>query len=235
MQTTTLLIPTLNEIVGMRAILPRIRRDWCDQILVVDGGSTDGTIEYAREQGLTVHVQTERGIRQGYNEVLPLITGELLITFSPDGNCIPELIPALIDKLRQGYDMIVVSRYCDGARSEDDDVLTAFGNWFFTRTVNVLHRGQYTDAMGIFRGYRTSLIRELELDQDRWYQGPERWFRCRLSWEPMLSARAARRGLRVAEIGGDEPKRIGGERKLLMWKWGASYMYQFYRDWLIWR
>jgi hypothetical protein len=51
----------------------------------------------------------------------------------------------------------------------------------------------------------------------------------------MLSARAARRGLKVAEIPGDEPARIGGERKLRIWRWGASYYYQFYRDALRWR
>jgi hypothetical protein len=39
----------------------------------------------------------------------------------------------------------------------------------------------------------------------------------------------------VAEIPGDEPPRIGGERKLRVWRWGASYYYQFWRDALRWR
>jgi hypothetical protein len=51
----------------------------------------------------------------------------------------------------------------------------------------------------------------------------------------MLSARAARRRLKVAEIPGDEPPRIGGERKLQVWKWGAAYYFQFWRDFLVWR
>lgn len=51
----------------------------------------------------------------------------------------------------------------------------------------------------------------------------------------MLSARAARRRLKVAEIPGDELVRIGGERKLRIWRWGASYYYQFHRDALLWR
>ena len=41
----SLLAMTLNEINGMKAIMPKIRRDWVDQIIVVDGGSTDGTVE----------------------------------------------------------------------------------------------------------------------------------------------------------------------------------------------
>ena len=66
----------------------------------------------------------------------------------------------------------------------------------------------------IYRAYKKSLIQELELDQDRWYSTPERLFRTRVSWEPMLSARAAIRKLKIGEIPGDEPPRIGGERKL---------------------
>ena len=103
----------------------------------------------------------------------------------------------------------------------DDDLLTAFGNWFFTRTVNLLNGGCYTDAMVIYRAYRKQLIYELELDRDRWYTTPEQLFACRISWEPLLSARAARRGLRIAEIPGSEPPRIGGQRKLRIWRWGA--------------
>ena len=235
MATVTLLIPTLNEITGMRQIMPKIQRDWVDQILILDGGSTDGTIEYAKAQGYEVHVQTRPGIRQAYMEVLPKIRGEVLLTFSPDGNSIADLIPPLIAKMNEGYDMVIVSRYLQGAKSQDDDWLTGFGNWLFTKTVNLLHGGNYTDAMVIFRAYRTRLIRDLELDQDRWYHRPEKWLRTRISWEPMLSARAARRKLKVAEIPGDEPPRIGGERKLQVWKWGAAYYFQFWRDFLVWR
>ena len=234
MARTTLLIPALNEIEGMRQIMPKIQREWVDQILVLDGGSTDGTAEYAREHGYEVYVQKEKGIRQGYHEVLPLIRGDVLITFSPDGNCLPELIPALTRKMAEGYDMVVVSRYLPPAKSEDDDWITGFGNWLFTTTVNVLHGGNYTDAMGIYRAYRTRLIQDLELDDDRWHRTPERWLRTRISWEPMLSARAARGSFKVAEIAGDEPARQGGERKLQIIRWGLAYYFQFFRDWLLW-
>ena len=56
--TVTLLVPTLNEIVGMKAIMPLIQREWVDQIIILDGGSTDGTIEWARDNGYFVHVQS---------------------------------------------------------------------------------------------------------------------------------------------------------------------------------
>ncbi len=231
----TLLIPTLNEIIGMRKIMPKINRKWVDQILFLDGGSTDGTVEYARENGYEVYIQKDAGIRQGYNEILPLIRGDVVLTFSPDGNSIPELIPELITKMRAGYDMVIASRYLGNAKSEDDDMITAFGNWLFTKTVNWLHGGYYTDVMVIFRAYKKKLIFDLQLDQNRWHVTPEKLFGCRISWEPLLSVRAARRKLKVTEISGDEPGRFGGERKLRIWRWGAAYYFQFWRDWLIWR
>lgn len=55
-------LPTLNHVKGIQQIMPRVRRDWCDQILVVDGQSTDGTAEHARAQGLEVVVQRQRGL-----------------------------------------------------------------------------------------------------------------------------------------------------------------------------
>ena len=228
----TLVVPTLNEIIGMKAIMPKIGKDWCDQIIVVDGGSTDGTIEYARECGYDVHVQQKRGIRNAYMEILPLVKNEIIITFSPDGNSIAELILPLIEKMKGGYDMVIVSRYYQGAKSQDDDILTAFGNWFFTSTINVLFWTKYTDTMVIYRAYKKSLIADLELDQDKWYAMPEWLFGTTLSWEPMLSARAAKRKLKLAEIPGDEPPRIGGVRKLQVWRWGAGYYFQFLRDFL---
>lgn len=233
--TVTLLVPTLNEVDGMRVIMPRVRPEWVDQIVVLDGGSTDGTIEYAREQGYFVYVQKERGIRQGYMEVLPHITGDVVLTFSPDGNSVPELIPQVVDKIAEGHDMVIASRYLGPAKSEDDDFLTGFGNWLFTRTVNVLYRAKYTDVMVIYRAYWTDLISFLDLDKDASYRTPERLLRTRISWEPLLSVRAAKMGLRITEIPGDEPPRIGGERKLQIWKWGAAYYYQFLREFFFWK
>ena len=229
----TLLVMSLNEINGMKAIMPRIKNDWVDQIIIVDGGSTDGSIEWARKQGYFVYVQKVKGFRQAYCEALPYVEGDVIITFSPDGNSIPELIPQLVEKMRDGYDMVIASRYFGNAKSEDDDFITGFGNWLFTKTVQWLFGGNITDVMVIFRAYKKQIIYDLELDRDRWYKTPETIFFCKISWEPLLSARAAKRRLKVAEIAGDEPPRIGGERKLRIWRWGAAYYYQIWREYFI--
>lgn len=225
----TLLMPTLNEIDGMRVIMPLVPKERIDQILVLDGGSTDGTLEYARAQDYDIVVQEERGLINAYRQVRPHIHGDVLITFSPDGNSVPEHIPQLIEKMREGYDMVIVSRYLGAARSEDDTRMTRVGNWVFTKLINVLFGGSYTDAMVIYRAYRTALIDELGLMVDEPFS-VERRFRHMISWEPLLSMRAAKRKLRFAEIAGDEPARIGGEGKCKHYSWGAVYLLEMAQE-----
>lgn len=231
----TLLVPTLNEIDGMKTVMPKVNRDWVHQILVIDGQSTDGTVEYAKEQGYDVVVQQKKGMRNAYMEALPHVTGDVILTFSPDGNSIPELIPECIKKYEEGYDMVIVSRYAEGAKSYDDDAITAFGNKLFTTSISLLHGFHYTDAMVIYRIYSTKLIQELDLDKDESYATEEKLFGTNISWEPLLSIRAAKRGLKIAEIPGDEPARDGGERKLQVLRWGAAYMYQNIREIFVWK
>ena len=232
----TLLMPVLNERESMEVIMPQIDRSWVHQILIADGGSTDGTIEYCKEHGYEYFVQKVPGIRQAYNEALPLITGDAIITFSPDGNCIPKDIPPLIKKFEDGkYDMVIASRYFDGAKSEDDDIITTFGNWIFTTSCNLMFGYKYTDCMVIYRIYWKQMIYDLELDQDKWYSTFEKLYFTRLSWEPMLSARAAKRKYKIGEMLGYEPARIAGVRKLQIIRWGLGYYSQFIRDWLFWK
>jgi glycosyltransferase involved in cell wall biosynthesis len=226
----TLLIPTLNEIGGMKAVMPLIKKEWYDQLLIVDGNSTDGTVEFCKEQGYPVYIQKQKGMRFANAEVWGKITGDIVVTFSPDGNSIPELIPELVKKMKEGYDMVIVSRYKDGAKSQDDDLITGFGNWVFTTMISICHGFHYTDAMVIYRAYKTSLAYDLNLNDEKAYALPEKWFNTRVSWEPLLSIRAARKKLKIAEIPGDEPPRVAGKRKLQILPWGAVFLCQNIRE-----
>lgn len=230
----TLFVPTLNEIIGLKDIMPKIDRNWVDQILIIDGGSDDGSAEWAREQGYDVYVQKQKGLRFAFIEGMEHVTGDAVITFSPDGNSLPESIPPLCQKLREGYDMVIASRYLDGAKSEDDDVFTSFGNWLFTRTVNFLHGSNYTDAMVMLRAYSKRLFYALDLHLENSYSLPEKLFHTVLGIEPLLSVRAAKAKLKMTEIGFDEPPRMGGKRKLQMWRWGAGYYFQFFYELFNW-
>ena len=101
--TTTLMVIAKNEEEGMRVIMPQVRSEWIDQVLVVDGQSTDGTVEYSRSMGYDVHIQRQPGLRAAYAEAWPLVRGDYVITFSPDGNSPPEYIPQLIAKVRDFF------------------------------------------------------------------------------------------------------------------------------------
>ncbi len=231
----TLLVPTLNEVDGIKTVMPKVKKEWCDQILIVDGQSTDGTVEEAKKHGYEVVVQKRRGMRFAYMEALPYVKGDVILTFSPDGNSIPELIPDCIRKMKEGYDMVIVSRYAQGAKSYDDDMVTGFGNKLFTTLINLLHGGHFTDAMVIYRAYHKKLISDLDLDKEESYKVEEKLFKTTVSWEPLLSIRAAKRKLKVADIPGDEPAREGGERKLQVLRWGAAYMFEVWREIFIWK
>lgn len=233
--TATLLVPTLNEIGGMKIIMPQIKKEWFDQILVVDGNSTDGTAEWARENGCEVYVQKKKGLRMAFIESWPLIRGDIVITFSPDGSSLPELIPPLLEKMREGYDMVIASRYLPPAKSEDDSFLTRFGNWLFTFSINVLFRGNLTDSLVMYRAYRTRMFFELDLDKEDAYTTPEKLLHTILGCEPLLTVRALKRRMKVGEIPGDEPARVAGVAKLQMWRWGFGYLYQVLREVFWWK
>lgn len=199
----TLFIPVRNEVVGAKLIMPRIKKEWVDEIIVVDGDSTDGTLEYFEENGYSVIRQKSKGISGAYWECFEVATGDIIIPFSPDNNSVPELIPVLVNKMKEGYDMVIVSRYANGAKSYDDDFITSIGNRMFTKLTNILYGAKYTDTLVMFRAFRKDIIRTLELDVKN-----------QPALELQLCIRCTKRKLKVAEIPGDEPKRIGGVRKM---------------------
>ena len=202
-RTIALLLPTLNELQGLKATVPFIDRSLVDDIVVIDGGSKDGTVEYAMEMGLTVVSQLRRGLHFAIYDIAHALSHDCLIEFSPDGNCKVDQLPELVTKLHEGYDMVVVSRYLEHAVSEDDHAVSAFGNWMFSRMMRPLARFPITDALTIYRGYSRDII--LDPDFGFYMKGPV--------LEPLVTGMCALRGLSGAEIPGDEPLRIGGETK----------------------
>ena len=198
----TLLVPTLNEIDGMKAVMPRIKKEWVDEILVLDGGSTDGSVEYAKSKGYRVVMQKSKGITNASREGIEAAKGDYIVAFSPDGNSVPEAIPTIVKKINEGYDMVIGSRYLKTSKSEDDDLITSFGNWMFTKLINICFGGKYTDTLVMFRAYRKNIVKEFHIDIPR------------AGLEPLLSIRCAKEKLKVTEIPASEPKRIGGKRKM---------------------
>ena len=80
--TYTLLLLTLNEINGIQAIYHKIDKIFFSKIVILDGGSTDGTIEWAKKNNVEVYIQKKKGFRHAYFEYFDQITTSHVITFS---------------------------------------------------------------------------------------------------------------------------------------------------------
>ncbi len=219
----TLLLPVLNEIDGLRFVVPKLDPKLFLEIMIVDGGSTDGSLEFARAKGVRLFRQPRKGLAYAIFDALKEARGDYVIEFSPDGNCPVELLPKIIERIEQGYDVVIVSRYLPPAKSEDDTWVTAFGNFLFTRMIRFLGKYPITDALTIYRGFRKDIA--LNGDFERYLIGPV--------FEPLLSAIACMRDLKIAEIPGDEPKRIGGQRKMRVLLNGSCILLMISRMFLL--
>ena len=226
--TITLLVMALHELEGLQIIMPAIDRSRFNQVIIVDGDSRDGTVEWAIENNYEIFVQQRKGLRSAYQEVWPSIKSDYVLTFSPDGNCDTTKIDLLVNEIIDKQpDMVIGSRYLPGVSSEDDDYITAFGNWLFNFTARLLFGGKLTDVMVIYRGFRSDLPQELDLLSDKPYANFERFLFTRISWEPLMAARALHEKKYVTEVAAGEPPRLYGERKLQIIRWGLAYYLQF--------
>ncbi len=205
----TLFIPTLNEISGVKAIMPRIKKEWVDEIIIVDGHSTDGTKEYFESSGYKVISQKLPGTSGAWQEGFEAAMGDVIILFSPDGNSIPEKIPELTAKIKENYDMVIVSRYRDGAKSEDDDWLSALANFVFNKIINFLFKADYTDALVMYRAFKKDILNELDFNQSTGKKFNK--YNCGL-YEILMSIRCAKAKMKVGEISGNEPARLDGTK-----------------------
>lgn len=223
-------LPILNEIEGLQAIVPQIDKTLFHEIIAVDGGSTDGSIEFCQSNGIKVLRQPSKGMPDASEYALKNTTSDIIIIFTPDGNSLPESLPEMCQKMREGYDMVIASRYLDDAVSHDDGIVTSLGNKVFTGLVNFIFRSKYTDVLVAYRGYKRSAIEKMRLDKHT----EEHWLRKRFfymnGWELGSAIRAAKLKLRVTEISAHEPKRIGGKSKLSILKNGSGSALQILHD-----
>lgn len=115
----SLILPAKNEVEGLRRVLPGVRELLPEaEIIVVDDGSTDETAAVAREHGALVlgspySMGNGAAIKRGARAA----RGEVLVFLDADGQHNAELIPRLLAKLDEGYDMVVGARGWDGQAS----------------------------------------------------------------------------------------------------------------------
>jgi glycosyltransferase involved in cell wall biosynthesis len=223
----TLVILTLNEIEGVSHIFPKLPLHLVDEVLVVDGGSTDGTIEFFEARGVRVIRQTRRGRGEAFRLAARDARNDYLVFFSPDGNEEPADVPLLVEGLSQGYDMVIASRFMPGGCSEDDDKFLfasrRWGNLTFTWLVNVLipRRGWVSDSINGFRAVTKATFAQLRPDAEGY------------AIEFQMSIRARQLGLRLLEIPTREAPRYGkGVSKLSAVPVGLKFLRLLISEWL---
>jgi len=214
---------TLDEIDGVSEIMPKIKKEWADKIIFVDGGSTDGTIEKAKELGFEVIHQKNQGEGNACRVGTDATESDFIMFFSPDGNDVPDDIPKLIEKTNEGYDVVHISRFGKNSVSEDANWLDRFGNNMFTFLVNTFFGGNYSDALNGFRIIRRKIWDGLKTDAQY------------LNIEQQTCIRLAKLKIPIFEINGKEPKRIGGERKMRPLTTGAQLSYQIIKEFIFWK
>ena len=221
--TTALIITTLNEITGVKKIIPKIKKEWVDEILFVDGGSTDGTIEEARKMGFKVIIQKQKGHGAAVLEGANTIKSDNFILFGPDGNDEPEKIPELIEKMKEGYDQVLVTRFGKGSVNLDAGIIDTFGNKMFTFLANVFFGGYWTDTLNESRIISKKAFQELNFDA------------MDLSSTQQMSIRGLKRRQKICEILGNEGERIGGVRKMKPLPVGASLSFRIIKEFIHWK
>ena len=213
----------MNEIIGIRHTLPQVDRNWAKEWIVIDNNSHDGTPEEAKKMGFTVINQTGDGLGDAYRQAVKYASSENILFFSPDGNALPEDIPKLIKKMNDGdYDIVQISRFGKNGKSEDDTLVTAFGNRMFTFIANCFFGGKLTDTLFGFKIIKKKIFEEIKLDGEF------------LTLEQQMSIKSMKKKLKITEIDGVEPKRIGGEAKMRPLTTGSQLSLQLIKEFIYW-
>jgi glycosyltransferase involved in cell wall biosynthesis len=157
------IIPTLNEEENIAEVIRELHQMGYGNILVVDGNSSDRTVEVAKEFGVNVLVQNGRGkgaaLRQVFNH--ESLDGDVIVMIDADGSMSPKEIPLFIEALDSGADLVKGSRFLRYGYSEDMNLIRTIGNIFFVSLVNWLYSVNYTDLCYGFAAFRKGAIKKL--------------------------------------------------------------------------
>ncbi len=209
----------MNEARNLPYVLPRLPDD-VFEVIVVDGRSTDGTVEVARQLRPDVRVVEER--RRGKGSALEhgfrACRGEIIVMLDADGSADPAEIPRFVDALRDGADFAKGSRNLPGGGSHDITRVRHLGNRALTRLVNLLFGSGYTD---LCYGYNAVWARCLP-DID--FNAPG------FEVETLINIRAAKAGLVVREVPSVEHRRIHGVSNLHAGKDGIRVLRTILRE-----
>lgn len=212
----SIIIPALNEARNLCVVLPRLPA--VHQVVLVDGGSVDSTVETARS--LMPSIEVVRQTRKGKGNALACgfaaATGDIIVMFDADGSADPAEIPSFVTALLSGADVAKGSRFCHGGGSEDITLVRKWGNAVLCAVTNLLMRTNYTDLCYGYNAFWRSVVPHLALPSVEasssanqsmlWGDGFE--------IETLLNCRFAWAKFAIAEIPSVERRRIHGDSNL---------------------
>ena len=201
--SVAVVIPALNEAQNLPHVLPRVPF-WVDEIVLVDGGSTDQTVEVAKElrPDLVVIEDLNPGkgvaLRRGFEAT----TSDIIVMIDADGSMDPGEIRKFVSTLIGGANFAKGSRFVHGGGTSDMEWYRRAGNHVLTRLVRLGFGGRYTDLCYGYNAFWRSSLESLALDADGF------------EIETLMNIRALRAGLVVTEVPSYESRRIHGTSHL---------------------
>ena len=198
-----LVIPTLNEEEAIGGVVASVPRAVVDDIIVVDSGSTDRTVENARAAGARIVELRERGYgracRAGANAAQNC---DIIVFLDGDGSDCPELIRRLVEPIADGrYDFLIGSRSRGERERGSMAAHQLFAGWLIGGAMRLLYGVHYTD-MCPFRAIRRDALMRLPMREDTY------------GWNLEMQMRVARAGLRILEVPVAHRRRAGGTSKV---------------------
>lgn len=118
-----------NEVEGCKIDVPNLPRHDFEEVYAIDGGSTDGTVEYLQSQDIPVYRQPKKGLNAAYIHAVDKSTCDAVVVFFPKGTISPDSLLQFRPLLRDGFDLVVASRNIRGGRNEEDERLFRPRKW----------------------------------------------------------------------------------------------------------
>src|SRR5579862_1047008 len=142
----SVVIPTLNEAANLPHVFARLP-EGIDEVIIVDGHSTDDTVGVAQAimPGVRIVLQEGRGKGNALACGFQAARGDIIVMLDADGSTDPAEIPAYVAPLLEGADFAKGSRFTTGGGSVDITPLRRLGNRFLNGIVNLLYGTRYTD------------------------------------------------------------------------------------------
>ena len=195
-----------NENLSLSKIYKKLKKELSKikiNFFIMDGGSTDGSIEFYKKNNIRFFKQKRKGRGAAIIEAFKITKSDALIFFSPDGNENILDVKKIIKYLKEENDLVIASRMIKGARNEEDDKFFKFRKWannIFNFLANLFFNKNnfITDSINGFRGLKKDKFKKLKCDENFY------------AIEFQMTIRSMKIGYRIKEFATIESDRIAG-------------------------